>query len=842
MLRPSLAFALVTLYFSPLSANAFPDSISHVETHSDSRNSPKFLIVTNQSHHLESEADLDLVESYLKKEAHKYGISKDLSNIQLVGIRKSLIGSHYRFQQVENQIPVAKGEILVNLDKTGKSIRTIYNNIFPYKKQTMLSTEIISESEAYDAAWNALRVHAPIIEDPSITLEYHPIKQNLQLVYNIKLSVQKPYGAWQILVNGHNGKIVSIRDIRFTRREKRPIDFDKYKGKVLDRKIAFEAYRKRQQKREIFKYQVDATADLETKIFDPDPRTSLNNPDLEDDSSADLFEDAYLHRILREINFDGEAYSLKGPWVQIIDYDPPNTAPHQHHEATWNFTRGQYPFNEAMTYFHVDASQRYIQSLGFSGDLGIQHTSIEVDADGANGDDNSYFQPSSNRMSFGHGCVDDNEDADVILHEYGHAIQDDINPNWTGGDTGAMGEGFGDYWAGSYSISTESGSEYFPNQVFSWDGHGTANSCWTGRILNALDAQYDHSKNYAAHVGIDGGYQSDELWSTPLFQTLLDLMDQGIPREQVDRIILQSHFGLGADLKMRDLAQNTVLVARELYPEGPHADTFKKHFIRHGIINSPAVKFKLEEISIEEENDSYFDPGDILELHFTLANIGNLDASQVELKLSSDNHLVEIIGANLSFGDLKQGQRKASSGKIQVLLNQDLSCGESINLIFDINAGKTHFSQTLRHEIRTGEALGVNYESKPMTSIPDNDESGIIDAITIAGKQYKVSRHLKVHIQIEHRYRGDLSLELSSPDNRTMTLLFRKGNSADDIRGTFPDTLTPDDNLSTFLGDPLTGDWQLKVVDHAQADAGILESWGIEDIVGYKCRNKKGSQ
>ena len=112
-----------------------------------------------------------------------------------------------------------------------------------------------------------------------------------------------------------------------------------------------------------------------------------------------------------------------------------------------------------------------------------------MDADGANGDDNSFFQPSTNRISFGHGCVDDNEDADVILHEYGHALHYSINEDWFGGDTGAIGEGFSDYWAQSYSISTENGLSFLPNLVFNWDGHGE-NVNWAGRILNAFDARY----------------------------------------------------------------------------------------------------------------------------------------------------------------------------------------------------------------------------------------------------------------------------------------------------------------------------------------------------------------
>ena len=43
-------------------------------------------------------------------------------------------------------------------------------------------------------------------------------------------------------------------------------------------------------------------------------------------------------------------------------------------------------------------------------------------------DDNSFYSPATRKIKYGSGGVDDAEDADVILHEYGHAIQDDQVP------------------------------------------------------------------------------------------------------------------------------------------------------------------------------------------------------------------------------------------------------------------------------------------------------------------------------------------------------------------------------------------------------------------------------
>ena len=64
------------------------------------------------------------------------------------------------------------------------------------------------------------------------------------------------------------------------------------------------------------------------------------------------------------------------------------------------------------------------------------------------GQDNSFATDKQDEIRFGKGGVDDAEDAEVILHEYGHAIHFSQSPTfYTSVESGLIGEGFGDYWA-----------------------------------------------------------------------------------------------------------------------------------------------------------------------------------------------------------------------------------------------------------------------------------------------------------------------------------------------------------------------------------------------------------
>ena len=59
-------------------------------------------------------------------------------------------------------------------------------------------------------------------------------------------------------------------------------------------------------------------------------------------------------------------------------------------------------------------------------------------------------------IKLGKGGVDDAEDAEVILHEYGHAIQDSQQVPFGYGaslEAGSIGEGFADYWAVTVSAT-----------------------------------------------------------------------------------------------------------------------------------------------------------------------------------------------------------------------------------------------------------------------------------------------------------------------------------------------------------------------------------------------------
>ena len=281
-------------------------------------------------------------------------------------------------------------------------------------------------------------------------------------------------------------------------------------------------------------------------VFLPNPVAELQDQTLTDQKDADYAALAPAYHDVVLTNLDGSGF-LSGDWAQVISEtgDPAYSAANE-----FRYRRDDDRFEQVMAYYWITEAQRYIQSLGFGStrrrvNMKPQHVRINQW-----GVDNSFATEHKDEMRFGKGGVDDAEDAEVILHEYGHAIHFSQGFVFGSEEAGAISEGFGDYWAAAVTNVVAPTPD--PACVADWDS--TSYTATVPHCLRRVDRNLHYPENLRGEVHFDG-----QIWSRALWD-----IRQAIGHVRADTVILEAQFNFPGTT-MRDLAASTVSTAQRLY-------------------------------------------------------------------------------------------------------------------------------------------------------------------------------------------------------------------------------------------------------------------------------------
>lgn len=244
------------------------------------------------------------------------------------------------------------------------------------------------------------------------------------------------------------------------------------------------------------------------KVFLPDPVTAARSEYggiLQDsgDANAEALNEWMVWDSIT-VKWDASllTWMLQSDYAMAVDVSEPYIAPPRSATGDFVFGRGESGFEYVNAFYHIHRQQQYVQSLGFDN---LCNYPIRIDAHAKNGADQSTFYPTpgNERLEFGDGGVDDAEDADVIIHEYGHALNYSAAPGTNGGgERQSIEEGTADFYAIAYSRAI---SDHQRDYVFNWDGH---NEFWDGR-------QLDRRRTYPSDLSGEL-YSDGVMWTTAL--------------------------------------------------------------------------------------------------------------------------------------------------------------------------------------------------------------------------------------------------------------------------------------------------------------------------------------
>jgi Zn-dependent metalloprotease len=451
---------------------------------------------------------------------------------------------HVRFQETESGVPVFGGSVVVNLDKATDEVGLVTDH---RSSATVASSALsINAAEATDIASEAVGI-LELREDASQTLVYYPIEKQLFLAWQIVLPAQDPLGDWLVVVRADTGDIV---------------------------------------------LQTNLTPKDTGQVFDPNPVAtggpqSVSNCDTT--SNESVVDDQYVTRTLLGIN-SGQS-KLKGQYVDLTapgivgGYKAAGQASSASHTFTYDCNDDR--FEEVMVYYHIDTTQRKLQALGFTGTSAILDEPIPAHAH-YYADCNAFYSTVDTGLHYGDCATggsfvtDTAEDADVIIHEYGHAIQDDQVPGWAFGapttvqQARGMGEGFGDFLAASMTGSPCIGD---------WANFGL-NSCAGSPGLRYLENTKTYPADFNACPNNPDGSKEEhctgEIWGGALWDFVEAL---GGDQDAIDlalRIVIDSQFYLDPQATFNDGVCAIFAADNDLYG-GTHGTTIANVFSNRGI-------------------------------------------------------------------------------------------------------------------------------------------------------------------------------------------------------------------------------------------------------------------
>lgn len=461
---------------------------------------------------------------FLLEHRELFGLEPGLESIEHDGTRVGLASTHVIFAQRLHGYRVRRGWISVHLDPGGRAYltksRILPRKFWPSPEDAELGSKRV-------AAGRAKRALAKGVTHFDAHPMWFPDKDLVIPVYRVRLRRLHPREWWRVYVHARDDKI-------------------------------------------LHKYDNASNARKRGLVFDPNPVVALGD-------HATLLGPGGRPRqpgpeCYREVTLLGLGKSghLEGKYVTTeltnakrrIKAKNGDFRVHSHEKG----------FDEVMAYYHVDRAMRHLEKMGYRGRKALFDRPLLVDANGTR-EDNAAYDPATKSLLFGTGGIDEAEDGETILHEFGHAIQDAICPEFgQSAEAAAMGEGFGDYFAAGF-FEESKGVRYRPT-VMSWDG-----------LLYGLDAGFDPpcvrrldgELSYADFKPRGDEHDNGEIWAA----TLWDLKAK-LGRERADKIIIESHFQLDPFTTFARGAR-AILNANEHLYDGEQARTIQNVFKARGI-------------------------------------------------------------------------------------------------------------------------------------------------------------------------------------------------------------------------------------------------------------------
>lgn len=333
------------------------------------------------------------------------GLAPDLSDVIEVDRFEWAGVEHVRFQQTYEGTPMFGRELLVAVDPT-KGVSMAAGDIEP-APSIAEEEEVISKKEAIQLAMEDLGDESNLRGQISSEVILYPTAKGFARCYQIMIPAANPLGDWQYFIGTSSADIVD-------------------------------------------------SANLMRFIIWPLPYTAGRGTVFQENPN-----EVKTTGVLRHLRWPYRR--LNGRYSRIENDDGPE-ALGQFPGFKFYYPTNNTHFDEVNCYHAVDRVYRHFDWLGFRG-FKINNTygksaspkgQMRAHVHTGTNYPNAFYSPATGEIYFGdgnysntnpNGLRDLARENDVIFHEFGHAVIDEIRPGIVGTDGGALHEAYADYFA-----------------------------------------------------------------------------------------------------------------------------------------------------------------------------------------------------------------------------------------------------------------------------------------------------------------------------------------------------------------------------------------------------------
>ncbi len=526
----ALAVGVMGIVWAPGASARHPEHL-HCAVHAHEHETERLVLRGCESNVVLAPGQVG-ANTFLFNHAWEIGLKLDLSDLALVDEQSGLGGVRTRYQQMLLGLPVYESNISVNQSNSGE-VQALYSNYSALTGDT--ATPTVTQAQAEGVAIAAAGIQSTRLPTTAELVFYPLADGTATLAWKLVVFSDAPLGDFLTLVGATSGKLLS-----------------------QENRIAF-----------------DTGSGL---VYSPNPMQTSGDLGLSDnvDNTSAALDNGRVAVTL--LGLDPGVGTLKGEYVDLVSLAG-GLAVADANEVSriYNYDRSDDRFEQVTIYHSIDSIQRYFHSLGFDDDTGaingIRDFPTLAQAHW-NTADQSFYSTGDNAVHFGDGGVDDGEDADIVAHEYGHAVQHDQNSCWGGGEMGAMGEGFGDYLAASFYNDDGNAAYQSANAACVGEWDSTSYSSTSPPCLRRVDKTKTHPADLTGAVHADG-----EIWSAALWN-----LRTAAGGTATDQMVLESHFNVPCNATMNDAA-NEVIQADANLNGGIHEAAIRQAFCDRGILN-----------------------------------------------------------------------------------------------------------------------------------------------------------------------------------------------------------------------------------------------------------------